>query len=448
MKLSLLKLTVLLLVMLSCSKQVDNSEGGKNGNKFDQEYVLNIDGNRIVIKESNGKYYFSEDEILSERQFNILKSLQNNSTTKARSVYTSEFIKYWPNNIIYYKNSSTKANVSNALNHIANRTGVAFVERTNQTNYIEFVNANENSSDVGMQGGKQIVNIYNDITGIIVHEVLHAMGFFHEMVRSDRDNFINIFYSNIENGQSHNFNVRPEAVSGGDFDFGSIMMYSSYAFSKNNQPTILKKNGTEITEYQRAEMSALDAFYVREKYPVRIVGPDYFCPSGTYSLEGLKSDAVVTWAFSGNSALYSGSSGVFNRNPNSLGGEGSIVATITRNGVSFEVNKNVYVGLSPSGINYYSSSALVNKSVMLKYGTDITWNPSTSYYEVRSLDGILISPMPNGFNPSQNNSLFVSGVNGFRLADPYSGISSINVEIRYYTSACGWTNWQRMNVVF
>ncbi len=46
--------------------------------------------------------------------------------------------------------------------------------------------------------------------GIIVHELGHAIGFWHEQNRPDRGNYIDILYNNVEYGKSINFDLVDE----------------------------------------------------------------------------------------------------------------------------------------------------------------------------------------------------------------------------------------------
>ena len=51
-----------------------------------------------------------------------------------------------------------------------------------------------------MSGGGQTINLGNGciIQATVLHEVMHAIGFWHEQSRPDRDQSVEIFWENIE----------------------------------------------------------------------------------------------------------------------------------------------------------------------------------------------------------------------------------------------------------
>ncbi len=59
-------------------------------------------------------------------------------------------------------------------------------------------------SYLGRQRGGQAISLQRNgclYTGTVQHEVLHALGFHHEQVRSDRDRHVRILTENIQPGQ-------------------------------------------------------------------------------------------------------------------------------------------------------------------------------------------------------------------------------------------------------
>ncbi|CAB4005682.1 zinc metallo ase nas-15-like [Paramuricea clavata] len=102
--------------------------------------------------------------------------------------------------------------------------------------------------------------------GIIVHEIGHALGFWHEQSRSDRDYYISIHWQNIQRNMQYNFNKmsgRTDDTSHG-YDYGSIMHYGPKAFSVNGRNTITAKNGQAIG--QRQGLSAGDVQQAKTMY--------------------------------------------------------------------------------------------------------------------------------------------------------------------------------------
>ena len=90
---------------------------------------------------------------------------------------------------------------------------------------------------VGRTGRKQTVSLDNGCvyTGTVVHEFMHALGFYHEQSRTDRDEYVTINWNNIISGMEHNFkSYGQDEINhlGAKYDVCSVMHYPDWAFAK------------------------------------------------------------------------------------------------------------------------------------------------------------------------------------------------------------------------
>jgi acylphosphatase len=176
----------------------------------------------------------------------------------------------WPGGVIPFTidpNLPDQNRVTESIAHWHERTNVRLVPRTNQPNFVTFRPGSGCSSSVGMRGGQQFINLAAGCDrGSTIHEIGHAAGLWHEQSREDRDTFVRINWANIQAGMEHNFN---QHVTDGDdvgaYDFGSIMHYPTWAFSRNGQPTIEALGGQAIG--QRTGLSAGDVQAINFMYP-------------------------------------------------------------------------------------------------------------------------------------------------------------------------------------
>nr|XP_040017671.1 high choriolytic enzyme 1-like [Gasterosteus aculeatus aculeatus] len=124
-------------------------------------------------------------------------------------------------------------------------------------------------SYLGRQSQGQQVSLRRDgclFTDTVQHEVLHALGFHHEQVRSDRDDHVSILQENIRPGTEQNFAKQPTNNLGTPYDFESVMHYSKYAFSRNGEPTIVSKADPDMEFGSATTMSQNDIARVNALY--------------------------------------------------------------------------------------------------------------------------------------------------------------------------------------
>jgi hypothetical protein len=195
---------------------------------------------------------------------------------------------FWPSGIVPFEfdGNVTTTNQTAMINAMAVLEGVANVDfqqcagNNCSGNYAHVQSSTVNSSPVGMSGGQQVINIVSWGTQfIIVHELLHCLGFWHEHQRPDRDNFVQINCGNVQGGCngstfSVNFPIVSAATAYGYYDFDSVMHYGQCTFAANTCPpnvtiTVLPPNNAQWQGAigQRTHLSALDQATVSFIYP-------------------------------------------------------------------------------------------------------------------------------------------------------------------------------------
>lgn len=197
----------------------------------------------------------------------------------------------WPNNKVYYKfvnvPDDKKSVVYSAINEITEKSYLTFepAEFTDAYSYISIVYDTSDgfsaySNYIGRKGGKQEIHLTKAAweKGYIMHELCHAIGLYHEQCRADRDQYVNIDFSSLDDKGRYQYKTYVELGENGadlgSFDFNSIMLYGSYY---NDVKVMTKKDGTEILA-QRNIISRGDMYALSKIQP--IINFTFYDPAG------------------------------------------------------------------------------------------------------------------------------------------------------------------------
>jgi len=209
---------------------------------------------------------FDGDIVVPADEFDAARI--DDASGSPRAAVTRLTARRWPNGIVPYEFAADfpdRARVTEAIDHWQRQTPFRFVARSGQTSYVRFVTGSGCSSQIGRQdGGQNITLAAGCHRGAAIHEIGHAIGFFHEQSRSDRDEHIVIHWECIQAGKEGNFTRYLDRGSAGEdlgpYDPSSIMHYERRAFS-NGCDTITPRKAGVVLGRRELSLYDIDAAY-------------------------------------------------------------------------------------------------------------------------------------------------------------------------------------------
>ncbi|XP_068680830.1 zinc metalloproteinase nas-6-like isoform X1 [Montipora foliosa] len=156
-----------------------------------------------------------------------------------------------------------------AIADFKKKTCIRFIKHTNEEDYIWVHRGSGCFSITGKSGGKQNLSLGKGCgkKGVVIHELLHALGMMHEHCRADRDQFIRINFDNIKPKARIEYQKWNGYTIDEPYDYGSVMHYGSYFFSLDRHRPIIVKlmpGGPQIG--QRKGFSDLDLRKINKLY--------------------------------------------------------------------------------------------------------------------------------------------------------------------------------------
>ncbi|XP_077600968.1 high choriolytic enzyme 1-like [Stigmatopora nigra] len=176
---------------------------------------------------------------------------------------------YVPYVISTHYTSRERAIIERGLQSFSDVSCIRFTPHSGQKDYIYIVSNNGCYSYVGRRGSAQTLSLDRNgclYHGTVQHELLHALGFNHEQCRSDRDQHIRILWQNIQSGLAYAFDKINTINFDTPYDYNSVMQYHRYAFSRNNQPTMVPTPNANVNLGNANQMSKNDIVRLNSLY--------------------------------------------------------------------------------------------------------------------------------------------------------------------------------------
>ncbi|XP_007529964.2 astacin-like metalloendopeptidase [Erinaceus europaeus] len=217
----------------------------------------------LIPEESPENSFLVEGDILRPSPFQLL-SASSNKWPKNGDVVEIPFLLSSK-----YDEPSLKI-ILEAFADFERLTCIRFVPYQGQRDFISIIPMSGCFSSVGRNGGMQVVSLAPTCLrrgkGIVLHELMHVLGFWHEHARADRDSYIRINWKEILPGFAINFVKSRSSNMLVPYDYSSVMHYGRFAFSWRGLPTIVPLWAPNVHIGQRWNLSASDITRVLKLY--------------------------------------------------------------------------------------------------------------------------------------------------------------------------------------
>uniref|UniRef100_A0A0K0F1K8 Zinc metalloproteinase n=1 Tax=Strongyloides venezuelensis TaxID=75913 RepID=A0A0K0F1K8_STRVS len=282
-------------ILEKIAKKVINIDKGTN-NDGQEELIRrsNLFEGDIVLTPSQAENVVAEVvEKVESSGFDISDIVNETHIRRKRTIDNTTYLK-WDFPILYYVSQKVDASkIEKALKNIENETCIRFKKTENKSQDkpgLFYFNDGDCYSSIGRLYDHKLQEISIaencDTIGTIIHETMHALGSHHEQSRADRNDYLTVLMSNVEEGFENNFfktDFSDTISYDVPYDYGSDMHYRTNAFSKNGEPTMLPTDPLyKKTIGVDAGLSFLDAKLLNKHYCMDKCTKSITCYNGGY----------------------------------------------------------------------------------------------------------------------------------------------------------------------
>ncbi|KAK3737748.1 hypothetical protein QZH41_017206, partial [Actinostola sp. cb2023] len=251
--------------------------------------AIDVEEDIVETNLEQGVQLFEGDIDLTLEQVDMI---QKSGTLQKRTAGRQSRSSLWHDRLIPYiiapSLRSKRHLIKQAVRIFERDTCLKFYEMTSHrsnANYIYMDRRDGCHSKIGKSYRKQqqLLSLGHGCAnvGTILHEMTHAIGFWHEQARSDRNKYVKVIWKNINPGQEYNFerhDIGSVDSLGLPYDYESIMHYGKKTFTRNGGNTLeiignpqgkLGRSGSSFSAYDK---TAINALYECSKYPASYRG--------------------------------------------------------------------------------------------------------------------------------------------------------------------------------